>query len=91
MEAIVLVCAGFGCGIVLGCLALHAAYRNGVTDGYGYSREPNCPGYAKAGEYLRNHMAHRWPELRPGDCIDRQVSPPTGGSGIVRLPKRNIP
>lgn len=41
-----------------------AAWRNGVTDGYGYSKEPNCPGYAKAGDYLRRNMAYRWSELR---------------------------
>lgn len=41
-----------------------AAYTNGVTDGYGYSKEPNCPGYANAGRYLRKYMAHRWHELR---------------------------
>jgi hypothetical protein len=49
---------------VLLCAVLSVAYRNGVTDGYGYSREPNCPGYASAGKYLREHMVHRWPELR---------------------------
>ena len=40
-----------------------AAYRNGVTDGYGYSREPLNPGYAAAGKYLRESMVHRWPDL----------------------------
>lgn len=44
-------------------IGMRAAYRNGVTDGYGYSREPNCPGYAAAGAWLRACMAHRWPEL----------------------------
>ncbi len=55
---------------VLGVMGSWAAYRNGVTDGYGYSREPKCPGYAAAGEYLRRHMAHRWPELagKPAPC-----------------------
>lgn len=43
---------------------VNAAYHNGVTDGYGYSREPSCPGYARAGAYLRKYMAHRWRELR---------------------------
>lgn len=41
-----------------------AAYFNGVVDGYGYSKEPNCPGYSEAGRLLREHMAHRWLELR---------------------------
>lgn len=45
-------------------LGVKAAYRNGVTDGYGYSREPRNSGYKKAGRYLREHMSHRWPELR---------------------------
>jgi hypothetical protein len=40
-----------------------ASYRNGVTDGYGYAREPNSPGYQAAGKYLRETMRHRWPEL----------------------------
>ncbi len=45
-------------------LSQGAAYRNGCTDGYGYSKEPNCPGYKRAGEYLKRVMAHRWHELR---------------------------
>jgi hypothetical protein len=49
--------------VVLSLMALGAAYRNGVTDGYGYSREPWHPGYAAAGDYLRKYLAHRWPEL----------------------------
>lgn len=49
---------------VLSMFGIGAAYRNGVTDGYGYSKEPTCPGYKAAGEYLRRVMAHRWPELR---------------------------
>ena len=62
----------FWLGVLMGILAvgvapvfaLRMAYRNGVIDGYGYSREPNCPGYAFAGEYLRKTMAHRWMELQ---------------------------
>jgi len=50
--------------VLFGLLVVPAAYRNGVTDGYGYAKEPGCPGYRNAGEYLRSHMAHRWPELR---------------------------
>lgn len=49
--------------VLLALIAICAAYRNGVTDGYGYSKEPNCPGYQHAGWYLRTFMAHRWPEL----------------------------
>lgn len=48
---------------VFSIAAIGAAYNNGATDGYGYSKEPTCPGYAKAGRYLRKNMAHRWPEL----------------------------
>lgn len=59
-----------------------AAYTNGVTDGYGYSREPNCPGYAAAGGYLRKYMAHRWPEL--SDEPKGKIIPPQGGSGTAR-------
>lgn len=43
--------------------AIRSAYRNGVTDGYGYAREPWNPGYHDAGLYLRENMAHRWPDL----------------------------
>lgn len=49
---------------VVACFAIGAAYRNGVTDGYGYSQEPGNPGYQAAGNYLVKHMAHRWPELK---------------------------
>ena len=52
---------GFMIGSVIVC---HASYRNGVTDGYGYAVESWNPGYAHAGEYLREHMQHRWPALR---------------------------
>jgi hypothetical protein len=55
---LIFVFAAFG---ILGC---RAAYRNGVTDGFGYSMEPFNPGYQLAGEYLRKHLAHRWPELK---------------------------
>jgi hypothetical protein len=51
-------------GVAIVIAAVNAAYRNGVTDGYGFSVEPNCPGYRKAGAYLKKYMAHRWAELR---------------------------
>jgi hypothetical protein len=57
MEILLIVVTLFA---VVSCIS---AYHNGVTDGYGYSREPGCPGYNKAGKYLRKYMAHRWPEL----------------------------
>jgi len=40
-----------------------AAYKNGVTDGYGYSREPRNPGYREAGKYLYEGMRHRWRDI----------------------------
>jgi hypothetical protein len=64
MEIFIAIIVGFLMGVSLGWLAIGAAYRNGVTDGYGYSKEPNCPGYRHAGEYLRKYMAHRWYELK---------------------------
>lgn len=33
-------------------IGVQAAYRNGVTDGWGFSRDSGCPGYAKAGEQI---------------------------------------
>ena len=54
---------GFAAAIIVSAIVQRAAYTNGVTDGYGYSRDPNCPGYHDAGRYLREHMGHRWPEL----------------------------
>lgn len=59
----------------LSVMAVGAAYRNGVTDGYGYSKEPTCPGYRHAGAYLKANMSHRWPELR---------RPPSGHSSNHR-------
>jgi hypothetical protein len=50
--------------VVVAIFATGAAYRNGVADGYGYSREPNNPGYKKAGWLLKKYSAHRWPELK---------------------------
>ena len=67
-------------------LAQGAAYRNGVTDGYGFSKEPTCPGYRTAGHHLRTTMAHRWPELR--DAVPGRIIPPQGGSSSAP-PMRN--
>jgi hypothetical protein len=56
------------CTLIVTCyfanVGMNAAYRNGVTDGYGYAREPRNPGYKTAGDFLRKHMNHRWRELR---------------------------
>lgn len=73
--------------LALAAQSVGAAYRNGVTDGYGYAKEPNCPGYAHAGEYLRRHMKHRWPELDPARPKGKPI-PPQGGSGtaVIRAP-----
>jgi len=49
---------------VLSLLNSRCAYLNGVCDGYGYSKEPSCPGYWAAGEHLKKTMYHRWPELK---------------------------
>lgn len=49
--------------IGLSVLGIRMAYCNGVTDGFGYSQEPDCPGYKAAGDHLRATMAHRWPCL----------------------------
>lgn len=65
--------------VILAVIGMRAAYRNGVTDGYGYSREPLCPGYAAAGEWLRACMMHRWPELR-----DDPTDYKTGGVGFTQ-------
>ena len=46
--------------LVMVGLAIGAAYRNGVTDGYGACREPGNPGYEKARRYLKKYMSHRW-------------------------------
>jgi hypothetical protein len=68
-------------GVLFAALIGPAAYRNGVTDGYGYAKEPGCPGYRHAGEYLRSHMAHRWPDLTR-KYVGSRV-PPKGGSGTA--------
>ncbi len=47
-------------------MAVSAAYSNGVHDGYGFSKEPNNPGYQKAASILQ-HSSHRWPELKDHD------------------------
>ena len=49
--------------VVLSVANSIAAYKNGCVDGYGFSREPNCPGYRNAGQYLKTTMKHRWHEL----------------------------
>jgi hypothetical protein len=58
--------------------AANAAYRNGCNDGYGYSREPENPGYEKAEVYLRKYCAHRWPELK--DFKPKFSKSPNAGS-----------
>jgi hypothetical protein len=47
--------------VVLSIAGQAAAYNNGVTDGFGYSQEPTCPGYRRAGEYLERTHRYRWP------------------------------
>jgi hypothetical protein len=48
---------------IYSCIA-HAMYWDGVTAGYGYSRDPDAFTYKEVGEYLRDHCSDRWPELR---------------------------
>lgn len=55
--------AAFALASGLLVLGLRAAYQNGVTDGYGFAREPRNPGYQRAGNYLKTFMGHRWPDL----------------------------
>ena len=43
--------------------SLRAAYYYGVDDGYGFSREPNNPGYQKAGAYLKQQWRFGSPTL----------------------------
>ena len=52
---------GLFIGIAFGVLCAGAAYRNGVADGYGYSCDPCCPGYTRAGAYVEKYLAHRYP------------------------------
>lgn len=54
---------GICIGLFMAAFVVRSSYRNGVTDGYGYAREPHHPGYQVAGDYLRQHMRHRWPDL----------------------------
>lgn len=51
---------GLAIGVSLGCAGTYCAYRNGVTDGFGFCIEPNNPGYRKAGLYLVARESHRW-------------------------------
>lgn len=54
------VCFGI---IVCVLLSNRAAYRNGVADGYGFSREPDNPGYQEARTILIEGSSHRWPDI----------------------------
>ena len=72
--------------LALGCSALiiggcMAAYRNGVNDGYGFAREPECPGYAHAGKILGERCGHQWPELL---VAGGRFGPPLGGADRVK-------
>lgn len=65
---------GFAAGVAFGTYGCYCAYRNGVTDGFGFAWEPTNPGYRKAGRYLKKHMAYRWrqlgnPEYQRGDAL----------------------
>ena len=73
MTAVTWLVIGFFFGRTVGMLVSSAAWRNGVTVGYGYAKEPRNPGYQAAGEYLRKFMAHRCPELRNQEQETRQA------------------
>lgn len=57
METIPLWAAGVACFVCLlvGIAGTHSAYRLGVSDGYMYSKDPTCPGYAKARRILESY------------------------------------
>lgn len=38
--------------------AIPSARKNGYVDGYGFARDPSCPGYWKAGKYIKKSMDH---------------------------------
>jgi len=41
--------------MLVGLAGAEAAYRNGVNDGYMFSKDPTCPGYRKAGRILKQY------------------------------------
>lgn len=49
--------------LLLAVAGVRAAYRNGVNDGFGFSWEPDNPGYQKAGDYLTKHCSYKWRQL----------------------------
>jgi hypothetical protein len=59
--------------LVIVLFGLDASYKNGASDGYGYSREPGNPGYRRAGLYLFHHMSYRWRGIPdpsdPGEAV----------------------
>jgi hypothetical protein len=65
---------GLGLGGLIACWVSRASYFNGANDGYGYAVDPKCPGYWKAGRYLRKYLRHRWPEVMKGAMDDPQYS-----------------
>ena len=57
MEMIPMWVAGLGwmLTILVGIAGTHSAYRNGVNDGYMYTKDPSCPGYRKAERILKSY------------------------------------
>lgn len=55
--------AAIACCSVICSITNRAAYRNGVADGYGFSREPHNPGYQDAKNILIEGSSHRWPDI----------------------------
>lgn len=50
------VCAIAVLGVLfVACWCCEAAYRNGVNDGFKFTKDPSCPGYAKAKRILQRN------------------------------------
>lgn len=47
------------------CSGLGSDWASGVVSGYGFARDPGCPAYREARQYLQQHKSHQWPELKP--------------------------
>lgn len=54
---------------IVGIAASRAAWRNGVTDGYGFAKEPWNPAYRKTGDFLEKYMVHRWPHIKQNASV----------------------
>lgn len=55
---------GFAAASVIGFIVSAYVYRRGLVNGFGYCLEPDRPKFAKAGKWLRDEMARKWPGFR---------------------------